>query len=225
MSFFDVLTRGLPALPIVTSDDGLAVARALDRCTRAGITAVEITSRLPQALSIVERVANHLSVAVGVGPVLGTVQLRQAADAGARFAVSPGLTPTLLVDEARRLAMPYLPGVSTSSEILEARAAGLRELKLYPADSVGGPRFLRAISQVYPDVRFVPTGGVNLSNAKEYLDVSNFMAIGGSWLAEGIGDGLQLFATNLKTTHAAFAALGHRTNPAEADSRKADMRQ
>lgn len=199
MSFAELLGHGLPVLPIVSRDDADAVARALDDFARAGITAAEITLRTPRALSVIERLANHSCVAVGVGTVLNVAQLRDAVRAGARFAVSPGYAQDL-VREARRLAVPYLPGVSTSSEIMRAVRAGVRELKLFPAEIAGGAPFLRAMRDVYPDVRFVPTGGVSLANASSYLALDNVAACGGSWLAEGIGERSPRFRTALAAT-------------------------
>src|SRR5207253_1156626 len=119
---------------------------------------------------------------VGAGTVLRPEQARAAADAGAAFAVAPGLSEEV-VSASAAAALPFFPGVATPTEIEHARRLGLPVLKLFPASLLGGPGFLRAVAAIYPDVRFLPTGGIDTSTLGQYLAVPNVLACGGSWLA------------------------------------------
>ena len=122
---------------------------------------------------------------VGAGTLLEPQQLRRAKDAGARFGVAPGLSHTMLV-EARRIDLPFVPGVMTPSEVETGIAAGCRLLKFFPAHLAGGPAMLTALAGPYAHtgVRFVALGGVTPANMGEYLALSIVAAVGGSWLVE-----------------------------------------
>src|SRR5262249_62069345 len=108
----------------------------------------------------------------------------------ARFGVSPGLTPAL-VEAARASSLPLLPGVMTPSDVIAARAAGFRELKLFPAQQAGGVGMLKALAGPFPDVTFCPTGGITVANAAEFLALDNVACVGGSWLTpkESVANG------------------------------------
>jgi 2-dehydro-3-deoxyphosphogluconate aldolase / (4S)-4-hydroxy-2-oxoglutarate aldolase len=120
---------------------------------------------------------------VGAGTVLSAAQARAAAAAGAHFAVAPGLNPDV-VREARKLDLPFFPGVATPSEIELAGVLGLRTVKVFPASVLGGVEFLRAVSATYPGMRFIPTGGIGPGNLREYLGVESVLAVDGSWLVK-----------------------------------------
>jgi len=119
--------------------------------------------------------------AVGVGAIVGERQIEAAIEGGARFLVSPGASPRL-AEAGANTAAPFIPGVAAVSEALAMRALGIRTLKLFPAEAVGGARLLAAIAAPLPDLVFCPTGGVNPANAKAYLALLNVACVGGSWM-------------------------------------------
>jgi len=175
--------RGTTVIPVVTiarAADAVPLATAL---RRGGLGVIEVTLRTPEAISAIEEIARHLpSVVVGAGTVLTDADARRAREAGARFLVSPGLTPDVA---AAGLAseLPYLPGVVTPSEIMQARDLGLSLLKFFPAMPAGGPAALRAYAQVFAGLAFCPTGGVTAENAGEFLALPNVPMVGGGWMA------------------------------------------
>ena len=170
-------------LAVASLDDGdqaEATARAL---ARGGLSCVEVTFRTPAAAEAIRRAARVGGLLVGAGTVLSPEQVHEAADAGAHFALAPGLNEEV-VRACQEIGMPFFPGVATAGEIERARVLGLRTLKAFPAATVGGPAFLRAVSATYPDVRFIPTGGITRENLAEYLAVPSVLAVGGSWLVK-----------------------------------------
>jgi len=181
----DALARILalaPVIPVVVVDsarDAVALARAL---VAGGIPAIEVTLRTAAALEAIRAIAAEVEGAVvGVGTVLSAEHLHAAERAGARFAVSPGGTATLL-DAADAIALPYLPGVATASEAMTLLERGYRHLKFFPAENVGGAPALRSLGGPLPQLRFCATGGIGLANARDYLALPNVAAVGGSWL-------------------------------------------
>lgn len=170
----------LRILPLATLQPEIAedVGRTL---AGAGLPCIEITFRAPRAAEAIVRARRVDGLLVGAGTVLSPEQARAASDAGAAFAVAPGLNEEL-VDCCRELGLPFFPGVATPTEIERARRLGLRTLKAFPISTLGGVSFLRAVSATYPDVRFIPTGGVSSSNLQDYLALPNVLACGGSWL-------------------------------------------
>ena len=165
----------------VTTLDDAAQAEGTARALIAGgLTCIEIAFRSDAAAEAIERVSRLDGVLVGAGTVLSAAQAQAAKAAGARFAVAPG-TSVEVVSACHELGLPFFPGVATPTEIEQARALGLRTLKVFPAAQVGGPGFLRAVSATYPDVRFLPTGGIGPENVREYLAVESVLAVGGSW--------------------------------------------
>jgi 2-dehydro-3-deoxyphosphogluconate aldolase / (4S)-4-hydroxy-2-oxoglutarate aldolase len=172
--------RIVPVLTAVDADQAEHACRAL---LAGGLSAIEITFRTDAAVEAIRRAAGVDGLLVGAGTVLSSEQLEQAVDAGARFAVAPG-TNDRVVEAAQRSDVPFIPGVATPSEIEHARALGCPVLKVFPASVVGGPAFLKAVAPVYPDVRFVPTGGVNPDNLVSYLEVPAVLACGGTWICE-----------------------------------------
>ena len=183
MSEDDVVTRlgRARVVPVASLDDGdqaEATARALQR---GGLDCIEITFRTAAAAEALRRARAVDGMLVGAGTVLSPEQATVAADAGADFAVAPGTNPAV-VEACRALGLPFFPGVATPSEIETARALGRTTLKLFPAAQVGGAGFLRAVSATYPDVRFLPTGGIGADTVADYLAVPSVLAVGGSWL-------------------------------------------
>jgi 2-dehydro-3-deoxyphosphogluconate aldolase / (4S)-4-hydroxy-2-oxoglutarate aldolase len=173
-------TRVLPVLTAETADDA---ERACEAVLAGGLTAVEITFRTDAAPEAIRRAARIDGLVVGAGTVLSESQLGAALDAGAQFAVAPS-TVDAVVRAAQRVGVTFIPGAATPTEIEHARALGCDVVKIFPASLVGGPAFVRAVSVVFPDVRFVPTGGVSNENLDEYLALPSVLACGGTWICE-----------------------------------------
>ena len=170
----------IPVCTIDNPDQAVPLARTLQDC---GIHIIEITLRTERAFTAAENVMNECpDMCVGIGTITSAEQLQRAKEIGAHFCVSPGLTERL-VHEAQQLEMPYLPGVSTVSEVMAARELGLNHLKFFPAEAAGGVRTLGIFRELFPDTLFCPTGGVNEDNHADYLRQDNVFCIGGSWLA------------------------------------------
>jgi 2-dehydro-3-deoxyphosphogluconate aldolase / (4S)-4-hydroxy-2-oxoglutarate aldolase len=181
----DVLERlaAVRIVPVLTARDTDEAERACHALLAGGLSAVEITFRTEAAADAIRRVAEIDGLLVGAGTVLSPEQLERAVDAGARFAVAPG-TNASVIAAAQGVGVHFVPGVATPSEIEHARSLGCRVLKVFPASVVGGPAFIKAVGPVYPDVRFVPTGGVNPENLASYLELPAVLACGGTWICE-----------------------------------------
>jgi len=179
----DEVMRLSPVIAVVTvKDAGHAepLARAL---AAGGVRAVEITLRTSAALEAIRRAAGAVPEAVvGAGTVLSARDLAAVADAGAAFAVSPGLTPAL-VDAARDRAVPLLPGIASASELMIGLEHGYDRFKFFPAEAAGGVALLKGLAGPFAEARFCPTGGVSLENAGSYLALPNVLCVGGSWVA------------------------------------------
>ncbi|MGY1435509.1 bifunctional 4-hydroxy-2-oxoglutarate aldolase/2-dehydro-3-deoxy-phosphogluconate aldolase [Streptomyces reniochalinae] len=174
-----------PVIPVVVLDDvedAVPLARAL---VAGGLPAIEVTLRTPAAPEAIRAIAEAVPEAVvGAGTVLGPDHVREAVEAGARFLVSPGWTDTLL--EAMRAShVPFLPGVSTTSEVVALLERGVREMKFFPAEAAGGTAYLKSLASPLPQARFCPTGGVSAANAGSYLALPNVACVGGTWMLPG----------------------------------------
>jgi len=171
-----------PVLPVVTIEharDAVPLAQSL---MRGGIAAMEITLRTKDALEAVRVIASELpEMFVGVGTVLSPGDLEASMRAGARFAVSPGSTATLL-QAAQSGSLPLLPGIATVSELMLCLEHGFHFCKFFPAATSGGVDALKAFGGPFAQVRFCPTGGINLATARSYLALPNVVCVGGSWL-------------------------------------------
>ena len=176
------VVRDAPVIPVIVLHEvrhAVPLARAL---VAGGIRMLEITLRTPQALQAMRAIAAEVPQAVvGAGTVRQAADAEAAQRAGARFAVSPGLTPAL-ARACRALALPLLPGVATASEIMAALADGFSFLKLFPAEAVGGIPLLKAWASPFGQVSFCPTGGITPITAPNYLALPNVRCVGGSWL-------------------------------------------
>ena len=169
----------MPVLAIDRLDQALPLAEAL---LSGGIATLEITLRTPVALEAIRCIRRAFPDAyVGAGTVTTPEALRQVAEAGASFAVSPGLTRPLL-EAAASSAIPLLPGVMTPTEVMTAMDAGFRFLKLFPAEQAGGIPMLKALAGPFKELRFCPTGGIGPASAPAYLAQPNVLCVGGSWL-------------------------------------------
>ncbi|MEW9804424.1 2-dehydro-3-deoxy-phosphogluconate aldolase [Mesorhizobium sp. ZMM04-5] len=177
------LLGGQPVIPVIkikNAADAVPLARAL---AAGGLRMIEITLRTKDALEAIRRVANEVEDAVvGAGTVLNPRQFDEAAAAGSKFIVSPGLTGSL-ISAAAGSEVPLLPGTITPGEIMTALEAGIDFLKFFPAEQAGGTTFLRSLASPLAAARFCPTGGISALNAEEYLAVPNVVCVGGSWVA------------------------------------------
>lgn len=176
------IMKDAPVIPVIvlhSTEHAVPMAKAL---LAGGIRVLEVTLRTPQGLACIEAIAKHLPEAiVGAGTVRNAADAAAAAQAGAKFAVSPGYT-SKLGQACRDLNLPLLPGVATSSEIMMAQEDGFNELKFFPAVQSGGIQMLKAWQGPFGELRFCPTGGISPSNAAEFLALSNVVCVGGSWL-------------------------------------------
>jgi 2-dehydro-3-deoxyphosphogluconate aldolase/(4S)-4-hydroxy-2-oxoglutarate aldolase len=168
-------------LPVLTVESADAAERACRALIARGLTTVEITFRTEAAADAIHRVSRIDGVTVGAGTVLTVDQLHAAVDAGARFAVAPSTNP-VVVEAAQRAGIPFIPGAATPTEIDRARSLGCDVVKIFPVSVVGGPAFIRAVSAVFPDVKFIPTGGINADTVDDYLALPSVLACGGTWL-------------------------------------------
>lgn len=181
----DVLDRlaALRVIPVLTAESADEAERACEALLSGGLTSVEITFRTDAAADAIRRVAGTDDLLVGAGTVQSPDQLERALDSGARFAVAPG-TNAAVAEAARERDVLFVPGIATPSEIERARTLGCRVLKVFPASLLGGPAFMKAVAPVYPDVRFLPTGGINPDNLASYLELPSVLACAGTWICE-----------------------------------------
>ncbi len=175
--------RGVTVIPVLTigrAADAVPLAAAL---VRGGLRVIEVTLRTPEAPAAIREIGRRVPDAVvGAGTVLTGADLSRATEAGARFLVSPGLTPELAA-AGRAGNLPYLPGAVTPSEIMAARELGFSLLKFFPASAAGGTEMLRAYAAAFAGIGFCPTGGITAESAAAYLALINVPLIGGSWMA------------------------------------------
>ncbi|WP_030899062.1 MULTISPECIES: bifunctional 4-hydroxy-2-oxoglutarate aldolase/2-dehydro-3-deoxy-phosphogluconate aldolase [unclassified Streptomyces] len=171
-----------PVVPVVVIEDAghaVPLARAL---VAGGLPAIEVTLRTPAALDAIREIAREVPDAVvGAGTVISPGQVGDAVAAGARFLVSPGWTDVLL-EAMRGSGVPFLPGVSTTSEVVALLECGVREMKFFPAQAAGGTAYLKSLSGPLPQARFCPTGGIGPASAPDYLALPNVACVGGSWM-------------------------------------------
>ncbi|WP_127500376.1 bifunctional 4-hydroxy-2-oxoglutarate aldolase/2-dehydro-3-deoxy-phosphogluconate aldolase [Actinoplanes solisilvae] len=180
MSVADVL-KGHRVVPVVVLDDPGAADDLGAALVAGGLPVAEATFRTPRAAAVLRRLAQRGDLVVGAGTVLTTQQVDRAYEAGARFVVSPGLSAEV-VRRCQALGLPVIPGVSTASEIMAALDLGLDTVKFFPAEACGGLPTIKALSAAFPQIRFVPTGGITARSAPAYLDHPAVAAVGGSWM-------------------------------------------
>jgi len=168
-------------LPVLTVFDVRTVEATCHALLDGGVSCVEITYRTACAEEAIARASRIPGLLVGAGTVLDAEQARAAAQAGARFAVAPGLSEPV-VAAAHQTGLPFFPGVATPSELDRARGLDCRAVKVFPVSSLGGPAFLRSVAAPYPGMRFIPTGGINDRTLGQYLELPSVLACGASWL-------------------------------------------
>ncbi|MGW1495677.1 bifunctional 4-hydroxy-2-oxoglutarate aldolase/2-dehydro-3-deoxy-phosphogluconate aldolase [Streptomyces sp. NPDC002402] len=169
----------IPVLVVEDAADAVPLARAL---VAGGLPAIEVTLRTPAALDAIRAITCEVPDAiVGAGTVVSPDGVDAAVTAGARFLVSPGWTDRLL-DAMQQSGVPFLPGVSTTSEVVALLERGLSELKFFPAEAAGGTAYLKSLAGPLPQARFCPTGGISLTSAPSYLALPNVGCVGGTWM-------------------------------------------
>jgi 2-dehydro-3-deoxyphosphogluconate aldolase / (4S)-4-hydroxy-2-oxoglutarate aldolase len=174
--------RLVPVIELDTATDAPFLAEAL---LKGGLAIIELTFRTGAAAESIAAVRKQFpEMFVGAGTIVVQEQFQQAIDAGAQFLVSPGFDPQL-TRAAVEKGVPYLPGVATASELQGALALGVTGCKFFPAEEIGGIRFMKILAATFRAFSpvFVPTGGINLNNLESWLQEPNVIAVGGSWLA------------------------------------------
>lgn len=171
-----------PVIPVIVIEDAGRAVDLAHALLAGGVRVLEITLRTPAALAAIEAVAAAVPQAiVGAGTIRLADDAARAAQAGAAFAVSPGLTPAVAA-ACRSHHLPLLPGAVTATEMMIAAEAGFRFLKFFPAATSGGASALAALASPFADLSFCPTGGISVDNARDYLRLPNVRCVGGSWL-------------------------------------------
>jgi 2-dehydro-3-deoxyphosphogluconate aldolase/(4S)-4-hydroxy-2-oxoglutarate aldolase len=168
-------------IPVVVADDLSRVRQLGDALKSAGLPVAEVTFRTTAAVDALRLLAQDPELLVGAGTVVRGEQVEVARDAGARFVVMPGFSARV-VERCRAVGMPVIPGVATATEVIAALEHDVELLKFFPAEASGGVEAMRALHGPFPDVRFIPTGGVTSANAADYLRLPSVVAVGGSWM-------------------------------------------
>ncbi|MER7079716.1 2-keto-3-deoxy-phosphogluconate aldolase [Saccharopolyspora kobensis] len=172
-----------PVVPVVALDDVAHAVPLAEALLRGGIRTIEVTLRTPAGLPAIERIAAEVpEMVAGAGTITEPGQAKRAADAGARYLVTPGTTDRLL-DDVEASGVPFLAGAGTVSEAMRLAERGASAMKFFPAEPSGGVPFLKAIAGPLPQLRFCPTGGISPQTAPDYLALPNVGCVGGSWLA------------------------------------------
>lgn len=180
-SLFETI-RVLPVVVIRKPEDTHPTLQALEE---GGIPAAEITFRTSCAAEAIRYGVRHFpDMHIGAGTVINAAQAREALDAGAGFIVSPGLSAEV-AELCRQTGVPYIPGCATPTEIMQALALGITTVKFFPANVYGGLDAVKALSAPFPQVRFLPTGGVNFENLRDFLNCDCIAAVGGSFMMKG----------------------------------------
>ena len=181
---FDAIAR-FGVVPVVTIADASHALPLADALIAGGLPIVEVAFRTPEAASVVRTLTLHRAgLIVGAGTMLTPIDAQVARESSAAFGVAPGLNPKV-VEQARHVGLPFVPGVSTPTETERAMELGCKLLKFFPAEAMGGAKTLEALSGPYrhTGVRFIPTGGVNVENLERYLKCAVVAAVGGTWIA------------------------------------------
>lgn len=181
MSPIEQMMRAAPVIPVLVIEDAGRAREIGEALVEGGLPVLEVTLRTPAAMAVLRAMADIDGAIVGAGTVLNADQLRAAQAAGARFAVSPGLTEPLARAAAQE-GVPLLPGVATAGDIMRGLDLGLDRFKFFPAMAAGGLPALRSLSAPFGQVRFCPTGGITPDSAAEWLAEEAVLCVGGSWL-------------------------------------------
>ena len=182
MTIHDILKLG-PVMPVIVIDSADQAEPLADALLAGGIRTAEITLRTPAAIKAIEKMARNCpDITVGAGTVRTARDAQIAADAGSRFVVSPGTTPSIL-EGCQSARLPLLPGAASVSEMMALAEQGYSVQKFFPANAAGGISFIKSLSSPLPDLTFCPTGGITEITAPEWLALPNIACVGGSWIA------------------------------------------
>ncbi len=176
------ICRLAPVVPVLVIDDLAHAKKLAEALVAGGLPALEVTLRTPVALDAIRAMAEVPGGRVGAGTLLTPADVKAAKAAGATFGVSPGVTQRLL-DACAEYDLPLLPGAATASEVMALLEMGYTVQKFFPAEQSGGAAFLKSLGSPIPQVKFCPTGGISLKNARDYLSLPNILCVGGSWVA------------------------------------------
>ena len=172
-----------PVVPVLVIDNAASAVPLARALVKGGLKAIEITLRTDAALEAIRAVADEVEGAeVGAGTILNAKHYEAAVKAGSKFIVSPGTTLEIL-DAARRMPVPLLPGAATPSEVMALREEGYAVMKFFPAEQAGGAAYLKSLSSPLAGIQFCPTGGITPALALDYLALPNVVCVGGSWVA------------------------------------------
>ena len=178
------ILAGHSVIPVITLDrveDAVPLAQAL---VAGGLKILEVTLRTEAAVEGIREIVKHVPDAiVGTGTVCNEQQIKLSEDLGCQFMISPGATDKLL-EAGAESSVPFLPGISTVSELMRGMEYGLENFKFFPAEAAGGAPVMKAMAGPFPNIKFCPTGGIGLGNALDYLTLPNVMCVGGSWIAK-----------------------------------------
>lgn len=178
--------RKIGIVPVVVLDDAKDAEPLADALMEGGLPCAEVTFRTAAAADVIKIMTEkYPEMLVGAGTVLTKEQVDRAVEAGARFIVSPGLNPEI-VKYCQEKGVPVTPGTQTPSEMEQALALGLDFVKFFPAEPAGGLKMIKAVAAPYVGLSFMPTGGINAGNVKDYLAYDRIVACGGSWMVPGV---------------------------------------
>ena len=182
MTIHDILKLG-PVMPVIVIDSADQAEPLADALLAGGIRTAEITLRTPAAIKAIEKMARNCpDITVGAGTVRTARDAQIAADAGSRFVVSPGTTPSI-IEGCQSAGLPLLPGAASVSEMMALAEQGYSVQKFFPANAAGGISFIKSLSSPLPDLTFCPTGGITEITAPDWLALPNIACVGGSWIA------------------------------------------
>lgn len=170
-----------PVIPVIVIEDASLARPLAEALVAGGLRVLEVTLRTEAALKAIEEMAKVEGTVVGSGTVRHKDHMRQSADLGCKFMVSPGASPGVL-DAAESIDVPLLPGIGTPTEAMFAVENGYSVLKFFPAEALGGAPVLKAFASPLPDISFCPTGGIDLKKAESYLALPNVICVGGTWI-------------------------------------------
>ena len=172
-----------PVVPVLVINDVEKAVPLATALMEGGIKVLEVTLRTPAAIDVIKRIAEEVPDSlIGAGTVTNAQQLKAVVEAGAKFAISPGMTADLL-KAGMDAEIPLIPGISSTSDLMKGKDAGYTHMKFFPAEASGGVKAIKSISGPFPDVTFCPTGGIGPNNYNDYLALNNVKCVGGSWLA------------------------------------------
>jgi 2-dehydro-3-deoxyphosphogluconate aldolase / (4S)-4-hydroxy-2-oxoglutarate aldolase len=206
------LLKGIRALPVVAIDSVEDAVPLADALAEGGMPAIEVTLRTGAAFDAIAKLQKERpKLLIGAGTVVTGAQMKSCAALGVKFAISPGLTPTLL-EVANELRLPYLPGIATASDVMIGLQHGWREFKFFPAEAAGGLAMLKSLSGPFADACFCPTGGITAQNAGAYMALPNVVMVGSSSMMPAAALKAKDWAEITRRTHAFTDALSNVTS-------------